>query len=153
MPFCPSCGAEGQGSFCPTCGKSMAGPGDGPAAPASATGGLQDNVAGALCYALGVITGVLFLVLEPYNKNRGIRFHAFQSIFIHLASVVIWVGLTIMAGILGAMSSVLGLLLVPLYGIVGLGCFVLWIMLLVKTFQGSKMVLPIIGPLAEKQAG
>ena len=43
--------------------------------------GMTDNVASALCYALGFITGILFLVLAPYNQNRMVRFHAFQSIF------------------------------------------------------------------------
>ena len=153
MPFCPSCGAQGEGSFCPSCGKPMGASGNAPASPASATGGLQDNVAGALCYALGLITGVLFLVLEPYNKNKTIRFHAFQSIFVHLSLIVFWVGVTVMAGVLGAISNVLALVLIPLYGLVGLGCFALWIFMLFQTFNGSKVVLPVIGPLAEQQAG
>jgi uncharacterized membrane protein len=153
MAFCPNCGASVDGSFCGACGKPV-----GAAAPASPAGatttataaGLQDNVAGALCYVLGLITGVLFLVLEPYSKNRNIRFHAFQSIFLHVALIVLWIALTAIGLIMG---SFLGLLLVPLHLILGLGSIVVWILLLVKTFNGQKLVLPIIGPIAEKQAG
>ena len=45
---------------------------------------MTDNMAGALCYLFGFITGILFLVLAPYNQNRDIRFHAFQSIFLNI---------------------------------------------------------------------
>ena len=57
-------------------------------APQSA--GLTDNMAAALCYLLGVLTGILFLVLAPYNQNRAIRFHAFQSIFFWVAAESNW---------------------------------------------------------------
>ena len=47
----------------------------GAAAPVSSAAqpiatGMTDNVAGALCYALGLVTGILFLVLTPYNQNK-----------------------------------------------------------------------------------
>ena len=65
----------------------------GAAAPASgpavqAAGAMADNVASALCYVLGLITGIIFLVLAPYNRNPAIRFHAFQSIFLNVACIV-----------------------------------------------------------------
>src|ERR1700731_1582662 len=59
--------------------------------PAPAVAGMTDNMAGALCYLFGFITGILFLVLAPYNQNRNIRFHAFQSIFLNVAWVVLWI--------------------------------------------------------------
>ncbi len=49
----------------------------------------------ALCYLLGLLTGILFLVLEPYNKNRLIRFHAFQSIFLNIAWIAVYIALSI----------------------------------------------------------
>jgi len=145
MAFCPSCGAPVEGSFCAACGASTAvegSPGT-TAAPASPqVGGLADNVASALCYVLGLVTGILFLVLAPYNQNRNIRFHAFQSIFLHVAVILVWyVMLFILQGF--------ALFLTPL---VGLAIFVLWLYVLYQTYQGQKLVLPIIGPLAEKQA-
>ncbi len=60
-----------------------------PTAAVATSSGLQENVAAALCYALGFITGILFLVLEPYNKNRNIRFHAFQSIFLSVFFAIV----------------------------------------------------------------
>jgi uncharacterized membrane protein len=106
----------------------------------------------ALCYLLGLLTGVLFLVLEPYNKNRLIRFHAFQSIFVHLSSIVVFIGLMIVVGILHFIPFLGAILSLMLYPIVGLGFFILWLMLLYKAYNRERWVLPIIGPLAEKQA-
>ena len=152
MAFCPNCGAAATGTFCGSCGKPMGGGDTPPAAgggPAPSATGLQDNVAGALCYLLGLLTGVLFLVLEPYNRNPQVRFHAFQSIFLHVALIGCWIVLSI----LGAIMHFLALLLIPVWMVLGFGALVLWIVLLVKTFGGGKLVLPIVGPLAEKQAG
>lgn len=146
MAFCPSCGAAVEGNFCSACGKSVGGASG--AAPAAA--GMQDNVAGALCYVLGLITGILFLVLEPYSRNREIRFHAFQSIFLSIAWIAVWIALTTMGSIIPLLGALIfgGLSLV-----IGLGFLVLWILLMIKTYGGSKMVLPVIGPIAQKQAG
>jgi uncharacterized membrane protein len=110
---------------------------------------MTDNIASALCYALGFVTGILFLVLAPYNQNRTIRFHAFQSIFLNVAWVVIWFPLTIVFGFVHFLGALFGLFLAPL---IGLGFFILWLYLLFSAYQGKKVVLPIIGPLAEKQA-
>src|ERR1700677_4319773 len=57
--------------------------------------GMTDHMAGALCYLFGFITGILFLVLAPYNQDRNVRFHAFQSILLNVAWVVIWIVITI----------------------------------------------------------
>lgn len=163
MPFCANCGAAVEGNFCPSCGKPVGGAAT-PAVPAGAGGGagpaasapaaMQDNLAGALCYLLGLITGVLFLVLEPYNRNRGIRFHAFQSIFLNIAVIVISIALSIIATATGVIVPILGSLMTGLvWMVVWLGSLVLWIVLMVKTYGGSKIVLPVIGPMAEKQAG
>lgn len=89
MPFCATCGSAVEGQFCAKCGSRVgAAPSvaSGPAMQSSGT--MTDNVASALCYVLGLITGIIFLVLAPYNKNRSIRFHAFQSIFLHVACIV-----------------------------------------------------------------
>lgn len=159
MAFCPNCGNQVEGRFCAKCGTAVgeaagaaAGAGGAVAAPppvqatAMATqAGLTDNVASALCYAVGLVTGILFLVLAPYNQNRKIRFHAFQSIFLHAAVIVVWIGMLLVSAISG------GLLLFVM-PIIWLGFFVLWLVLIIKAYQDQKLVLPIIGPLAEKQA-
>src|SRR5262249_34706626 len=103
---------------------------------------LKPNVAGMLCYPLSFITGILFLALTPYNKDRFVRFHAWQSIFFFLALLVF--------------SIVLRILPVPLEGLflgalrtlawAGTG----WSMY--KAYRGEQFKLPLIGELAEKQA-
>jgi uncharacterized membrane protein len=112
-----------------------------------ASGAMADNVASALCYVLGLITGIIFLVLAPYNKNPAIRFHAFQSIFMHVACIVVMIGLNIVLGILHLWGMFF------LGSLFWLACFVLWIYLLIQAYQGKKVVLPIIGPIAQQQAG
>ncbi len=147
MAFCPSCGAPVEGRYCAKCGTAMD-----PAPTSSVTpvptvsaAGLSENTAAALCYLLGLITGILFLVLEPYNKNKLIRFHAFQSIFLHVAVIIVWFALrVVLAGSFFSMIS--------LFGLIDLAFFVLWIFMLVQTYQGKKIVLPVIGDLAAKQA-
>ena len=148
MPFCATCGAAVEGQFCAKCGSWVgAAPSaaSGPAMQASST--LADNVASALCYLAGLVTGIIFLVLPPYNRNRLIRFHAFQSIFLNVAWIVVAVGLNIVLGILHlwGMSFVSGL--------AGLAFFLLWLYMMLQTFQGKTIVLPVIGPIAQQQAG
>lgn len=113
---------------------------------------MADNVAGMLCYILGLITGIIFLVLEPYSKNRAIRFHAFQSIFLNVAVIVIEIVFGIVFGIILRIVGVFGLFLTVFWPIFGLGCLVLWLYLLFSTYQGKTIVIPLIGPLAQKQA-
>jgi uncharacterized membrane protein len=152
MAFCPSCGSQVDGRFCAKCGAAVNVSGDAgqaaaapPASAAAAPVGLTDNVACALCYVLGLITGILFLVLAPYNQNRKIRFHAFQSIFLHAAAIAVWIVFLFLSAISGGM-------LIFVSPIIWLGFFVLWIVMIIKAYQDQKLVLPIIGPLAEKQA-
>lgn len=106
----------------------------------------------ALCYLLGVLTGVLFLVLEPYNKNRNIRFHAFQAIFVWLGMVVVWIAFLIVSSIIAMVPFIGWTVSVLLWPLFGLGFFALWLALMYKAYNRERWVLPIIGPLAEKQA-
>ncbi len=122
-------------------------------APAPAAAGMTDNVAGLLCYVFGLITGVLFLILEPYNKNPFVRFHAFQSIFYNLAVIAFSIVFGILSGII---LSVVGFTIWGLWHLIGtlawLAFFAIWILLLVKAYQGARFKLPVIGDMAEKQA-
>jgi len=147
MAFCPSCGTAVEGRYCAKCGTAVD-----PAAPAAvnlpavSAPGLPENTAAAPCYALGWVTGIIFLILEPYNKNKLIRFHAFQSIFLFGALTVLRFALGI-ALPFGAWYE-----LTWLYWLVRLAVVILWIYMLVQTYQGKKVVLPVIGDLAAKQA-
>lgn len=152
MAFCPNCGSQVAGSFCPNCGtqvpgstSSASGPAYSSVPPAASAGGLTENVASALCYLFGFITGIIFLVVAPYNQNRTIRFHAFQSIFLAVA----WFACEVLVGILGAMTHGVGFFLSP---VVGLLFLLLWLYMMFTAFNHKKIKLPVIGDLAEKQA-
>jgi uncharacterized membrane protein len=145
MAFCTVCGAQTPdgSTICPACSRS----GAAAARPVAAASGLTDNVAGMLAYVT-VIPAIIFLVMEPYNKSRFIRFHSFQSIFFCVALIALNIALSIFTFI-----PFIGLILVPLHLLIGLGAFALWIILLLKANQGQMFKLPVIGDMAEKQAG
>jgi uncharacterized membrane protein len=107
---------------------------------------MTNNVAGMLAYVT-IIPAIIFLVMEPYNKNRFVRFHAFQSIFFGVAWCALWIALSIIG-----MLPVLGWATLLVWPLLGLGGLILWIILLLKANQGQMFKLPVIGDLAEKQA-
>ena len=163
MPFCASCGSSVEGKFCPKCGAAI----DAAAQPAAgaqpvAAAPMADNVASALCYVLGLITGIVFLVMEPYSKSRAVRFHAFQSIFMNVAVIAVDIAFSILfsiilrifwtTGVIGG-YGLFGSLMSLVWLVFGLGCFALWLYLIISAYEGKTVVLPIIGPLAQKQAG
>ncbi len=145
MAFCTTCGAQipAGAAACPTCSSAAA---PGAAAVAAPASGLTDNLAGLLAYVT-IIPPIIFLVMEPYNRNRFIRFHSFQCIFFCVAMIAISIGLTILG-----LIPFIGLLLLPVHLVFGLGVFALWIILMLKAYQGQKWKLPVIGDMAEKQA-
>ena len=143
MPFCKNCGAEVDGRYCAKCGaavESAPEPISPPVEPAAP--GMPENTAAALCYIPGFIVPIIFLVLDPYRRNKLIRFHAFQSIFLNAAMLILWY----------AFTSFLPIAIYRLIGLLDLAFVVLWIYMLVQTYQGRKILLPVIGDLAAKQA-
>lgn len=100
--------------------------------------GLDENIAGLLCYLVWPITGIIFLILE--KENQFIRFHALQSI-------ITVVALFILRFALGALPLI-GWLLEMLIGILTI---VLWIVLMVKAYQKERFKLPVIGDISEQQ--
>ena len=103
---------------------------------------IDDNIASALCYLLLGVTGTLLLFLDPYRRNRRVRFHAFQAIFVNLAIIVVWLAISLL-------GRNVALLLSPVFLLAVLG---LWLVLIWRTWQNQRIVLPLIGPMAEKQA-
>jgi uncharacterized membrane protein len=101
--------------------------------------GIQQNLEGLLCYVLGWITGIIFLVLE--KENRFVRFHAVQSIFVFGAITVL--------EIIFRWIPVIGWIITWILGAVA---FILWIILMFKAYQGEMYKLPIAGNIAEKQS-
>ena len=143
MAFCSGCGAQiADGTtLCAACSAKA------PAAAAPAAGGMSDNVIGMLAY-FTIIPAILFLVLEPYNKSKFVRFHCFQMIFFCCAMFALWIGFIILGIIPGLIF-----IMFPLHLIVWLGSFVVWIILVIKANQNQMFRLPVIGDLAAKQAG
>jgi uncharacterized membrane protein len=140
MAFCNMCGAQiADGTTtCAACSSR---------APATATtSGMADNVAGMLAYVT-IIPAIIFLILEPYNKSRFVRFHSFQCIFLAVAAIVAHI-------VLGILTVVpfLVLLTFPLHALVSLGWLIISIFLALKANQGQMYKLPTIGDIAEKQA-
>ena len=100
--------------------------------------GIDENIEGLLCYLLGFITGILFLILE--KENKFVRFHAMQStvtfVVLFVISMVLW------------SIPIIGWVISPLISLLSL---ILWILLMYKAYQGEVYKLPIVGDLAEKQ--
>ena len=113
--------------------------------PTTSTG-LTANIAGLLAYVLGPFTGVLFLVIE--KENRFVRFHAAQSVAVSLAIIALSIAFSIMSAVL-AVVPILGWIVALLAGLVfGLVTFVLWIVLMLRAFQGREWEAPIVGRFA-----
>jgi uncharacterized membrane protein len=112
-------------------------------------GQLKDNLIAALAY-ITFIPAVVFVLVEPFKRNRFIRFHSIQSILLAVATILIAIAMRILYSVL-ALIPVLGYLLAWLAMAVGaLGWVILWLVLLVKAVQGETFRLPLIGNLAEK---
>ena len=156
MAFCSSCGAEVQGRYCAKCGTPMgsgAGPSAAGASSSSSTGAvLDENVASALAYLVGVLTGILFLVIEPYSRNRTVRFHAFQSIAAWVASIVIGMVLSMFSYLIVALPFIGWMIYILLWTAFSLGVLGLWLYLMYKAYNKERFVLPVVGVWAEKQA-
>ena len=113
---------------------------------------MAENVAGLLCYVLGWVTGIIFLLID---KRPYVRFHAAQSIVVfgglHVINIIIGImfgaGFMMMGGF-GAFG--MG---AALYGLVSLLAFILWILLMVKAYQGEKFQVPVAAGIAQSFAG
>lgn len=145
MPFCKACGQEiGNANFCPKCGANQTAATAPPPPMSSApTEGLQENVAGLLCYILGWITGIIFLLID---RRPFVKFHAAQSI-------AVFGGLTIIRIALGMFHFAGGLLFLGLlFTLVWLITAVLWVVLMIKAFQHQTWRVPIAADIADSLA-
>jgi uncharacterized membrane protein len=108
--------------------------------------GMDPNVAGLLCYLFGWVSGLIFFLVE--KEDKFVRFHAMQSMVVSFGVIVIYFVFFILAFI-----PYVWFIVLPLQIIVGIAVFILWIILMVKAYQGQKFKLPWAGNFAEKQAG
>jgi uncharacterized membrane protein len=151
--FCKNCGKEmpNSAAFCPNCGTKPDAPAN-QSAPAASTQaspkstksstGLQTNIAGLLCYLGAWVAGIIFLIIEKEDKI--VRFHAGQSILLFGCATI----LLIIVGIIGIFVNFMWILS-SLVWLIWVG---LMIYLMIMTYQGKMIELPVIGQYAKKFA-
>lgn len=148
--FCSKCGAQNadDARFCAKCGaqlRAVTMPSEGTPKPeAESSTGLSANVAGLLCYVLGWVTGIIFVVLE--KKSTFVKFHAWQSI---MTFGVMTFGVLTVAQLILSWIPFAGWILSILIGIL---IFVLWLILIIQAGTGKMWKVPWAGDWAEKQA-
>jgi uncharacterized membrane protein len=159
MAYCTKCGAAvaENAAFCAACGAPQssvpnAGQGAAPAAtPTPTQPQMAENIAGLLCYALGWLTGLIFYFID---KRPYVRFHAAQSIVVFgglhilLFAFGMFFGISLLAG--GWTGFSLGY---AIHSLVGLATFVLWILLMIKAYQGERFRVPVAADFAGKIFG
>jgi len=170
MSACQSCGAAlaADTCFCQSCGSPTELRADvsvstvessaavAVMSPSGQTGSktMETNVVGALTYLAGLVTGIVFLVLDPYKSNSFIRFHAFQSIFFNVAWVAFWIIWMIVSAVLTPLTAgVFGLIALPLMLIFTVAGFGIWLFLMYQAYQQKLFKLPIVGKFAAERAG
>lgn len=165
MAFCSKCGvtqSDGE-AFCGSCGAPITVAAQAPSAMAQvapvggsavqASSGLTSNIAAALAYVLGLVTGIIFLVLEPYKRDRFVRFHAMQSILFCVAAIAFSIAWSILVNILVNISAWAAVALTPIGLLISLGFFLFWLFLMYQAYSQREFRIPFIGALAEKQVG
>jgi uncharacterized membrane protein len=147
--FCPQCAVEmpENSAVCPNCGHAVL-----TAVRARGTVGVfPENIAGALAY-ITVFPAIVFLLIDPYRRNRFVRFHALQCLFLWLALFLIAAVMRVLEPVLFLIPSFGYLLFLLIAVVVTLGAFVTWLVLVIKALQGEGFKLPVVGELAQRQA-
>ena len=144
---CIQCSAEmpDDAAFCPGCGRRMIAV---PGAVAN-TGFLKQNFAGALAY-FTFVPALLFLGIMPFKRNRFVRFHSFQSIYLVIAGALVALVMRLVFPVLTLIPR-MGYLFAWLVALLSvLALTLLWAVAVVKALQGELFKLPVIGGLAER---
>lgn len=123
-----------------------------PTSPSGQTNlGMAPNVAGLLCYVpccIGLVFSIVVAIVEKQSKF--VRFHAFQSLLLHGAAIVLAIGFTILQVVLGMIAGPLALVAWLLQMATGLAFLVATILLMVKAYGNEEFMLPVIGEMARK---
>jgi uncharacterized membrane protein len=150
LKSCLVCAAQmpDSAAFCPGCGRSMlAQP-----APKQTPRIRGDNLLGALAY-VSFVPAVVFLLIDRYRRSPFVRFHSIQCLLLWLVCIVLAVVVRVVFLGLLFIPKVGPLLAVLIVVVVALAAVFVWIVLLVKAFQGERFALPVIGDLAEQYSG
>ena len=119
--------------------------------------GLDANIAGVLCYLVGWVSGIIFLLLEKEHKT--VKFHAVQSILFSGSITVLYIILSVIQSIMWSLAwhggagtlLAVGGLFTAIYALIALGALIVWVVLMVKAYKNETYKLPIFGNIAEKQ--
>jgi uncharacterized membrane protein len=156
MSYCSKCGAHlgEQSAFCPQCGQPQGKPSGATPAARGTQSGLTENVAGLLCYLVGWITGLIFFLIDrrPY-----VRFHAAQSIVVFGALHVLSIVVAMVFGVGWIFGGQFSWATFPfgfvLHRLIELAGLILWILCMIKAYQGERFKVPVAGDFAESFAG
>lgn len=157
--ICPKCGKDaGDAKFCPECGTELGGKNasftnttsdssqDANRNSSVTQTAMAENIAGLLTYVLGWVTGIIFMIVD---KRPFVKYHAMQSI-------LVFGSLTVLNIVLSTLTSILpfGLWFITSFinKLLSLAGFILWVLLIVKAYQGNRYKLPYFGDLAEKMS-
>lgn len=119
--------------------------------------GLEPNIAGALSYLVGFVTGLLFFVIE--GDNRFVRFHAAQSMVVSGLFVLAFIALSIVGTILTILFAsmntfIIGSIISLFLGLIWLGLavggFAIWAYLIVTSYRGETTRLPVVAGIADR---
>jgi Predicted membrane protein len=152
---CPNCGAEVKegDTFCGECGTGIRA--DSAGVVAKTALGLNENIGGLLCYSLGWLSGLIFLLLE--KENKFIRFHAIQSLITFLSISLLYLFVTSLVpavtysyNLYYGWTSTPNPVYVLIVLLVGFISLILWLLLMYKAYKGEKFKLPLIGDFAEQ---
>ncbi len=147
---CAACGAPtyDDHAACPQCGEELGDPSlvAAPVPPRPREQGrVPENLAAVLAYVT-VIPAIVFLLAKPYSKNEFVRFHAFQSVALAVASTAVAAALLFLANV-----SSINLLLIPFSLIVAIAIALIVLVCMIKAYQHQMYPLPVLGPWAQKQ--
>lgn len=113
--------------------------------------GLAPNVASLLCYICSPLTGIIFLLIEKDNDD--VKFHAWQSLVLGVSFFALLIALQILGVIMGAIAGPLGLIIGIFVPLVMLATVIVWVICMVKAYQGERWRIPVLGDFAAKKAG
>jgi uncharacterized membrane protein len=150
LTSCPHCAAQmpETAAFCPGCGRPL----QTETRAQGKVGPLPENIAGAIAY-LTFIPAIVFLVVEPFSKNRFVRFHSVQCLLLGAAAILLAIALKLASVVLLIIPGLGPLLVVLVSTVVALAVVVIWLVLVIKAFQGAMFKLPVLGDFAEQYAG
>jgi uncharacterized membrane protein len=155
MATCAKCGATltDDANFCVSCGAPVrARAGAGPAETTAGAARLPSNIAALLCYILWPVACILFLVLDPYRRDKFVRFHAYQALYLVLVGIGLGIALRIPTTILKLIPVLGWVLNFLVWSAYGAGVFGLVLFVMYKAYRGEQYRIPLIGILAAQKA-